>query len=462
MILTKNFEQLKATEVAEVECDYCGVILKKRKAEILRGRKEIDKEACSNCRIKKSKEVSMIKYGTTCTLLTKEAQDKRKKTWDKKYGEGGHPFSSKEIRKKIKKTMNERYGDYFTRTQEYREKTKKTCQEKYGFDHSGKSELVKFKRKKTNLNKYGHEYPSQNEDILKKIFKDGKQRKNYGKTEKEIRSFLESITKKSFPSTFIGKKELDFYNESLSLAVEYCGLYFHNELSPEPRDNKYHYEKYLLCKEKNIRLITIFEDEWLKEKEKCKNFLKSILGIYEERIYGRSCDIKEIDKSTSNQFYEKYHLQNKPTNTKISFGLFFNNELIGSLSLGLHHRSSKQIVLNRLCFKNGFQVVGGASKLFKYAKNWCKEQNHKKIISWSDNRWSVGTVYEKLNFKKEYLPPDYSYVDLSKKCTRLSKQSQKKSTTGCPKNITERDWAIQNKLARIWDCGKIRWTYDLI
>ena len=36
----------------------------------------------------------------------------------------------------------------------------------------------------------------------------------------------------------------------------------------------------------------------------------------------------------------------------------------------------------------------------------------------------------------------------------------KKSTTGCPKDKTEHEWALENKYYRIYDCGKIQWTYE--
>ena len=54
----------------------------------------------------------------------------------------------------------------------------------------------------------------------------------------------------------------------------------------------------------------------------------------------------------------------------------------------------------------------------------------------------------------EELGPDYSYV---KGLNRRSKQSMKKSNTGCPPEITEKDWCAKMGWYRIWDCGKKRW-----
>lgn len=511
MILFKeDFEQQKTTTKIKMKCDFCCCFFERKKFEVLRGRKIIQKDSCKNkaCvsskriesnikkygvsnpsqnkEIKKKQEETLYKkygvkvpakcslikekmaktnlekYGNICSLHSKENKIKTKKTWQKNYN-CDHPFGSPEIRLKIKQKMKDKYGDYYTRTESYREKTKKTCIKKYGFEHHSQNDKTKQKRKKTNTIKYGCEYPSQNKEILKKIFLLGNQGKNYGKTQKEIKNYLESIGNLKFKSIRIENKEIDIFNEDKNIGIEYCGLYWHNEDSPDPRDKNYHFNKYQLCKSKEIRLITMFEDEWINKKEQCKNYIKSVFGIFEKKIFGRKCLIKEVENKTSNDFYNKYHIQGKPSNTKISFGLYYNEELLGVMSLGNHHRKSNNVILNRLCFKENYQIIGGASKLFNECINWCKNNNIYKITTWSDNRWSQGKVYEKMNFYLEKeLEPDYSYVNLNKKYCRLSKQSQKKSSTKCPKNKTEKEFANENNLSRIWDCGKKRWIYNIL
>jgi hypothetical protein len=168
-----------------------------------------------------------------------------------------------------------------------------------------------------------------------------------------------------------------------------------------------------------------------------------------------------IERQILTKFCDDYHIQGH-NNLGIFFcGLFYNDELIGIMSLGRHHRGNG-ITLDRLCFKDGVQVIGGSGKLFKQCILWAKDKGYKKIITWSDNRWSFGRVYEKIGFKLDkILSSDYSYVNIKLPYQRISKQSQKKSNTLCPSNITERDWSMQNGLARIWDCGKKRWLYNL-
>lgn len=262
----------------------------------------------------------------------------------------------------------------------------------------------------------------------------------------------------------ITPKELDVYIPSLNLAIEYCGLYWHNEDSPDPKTRNYHRDKMLKCNEKNIRLITIFEDEWIERNTQVKNFLKSVIGICDTKIFARKCQIKEVDKKTASNFLEQHHIQGRAP-LKVAFGLFYQDELVGLVTGNQHHRKSDEFTLNRLVFKDGVQVIGGASKLLKYLLDFTKKAGYKRIVSWSDNRWSEGGVYKKCGFLlEEDLGSDYSYYIGQGK--RESKQSNKKSNllkkgaTGSMDN-TEKELSLSLGYSRIWDCGKKRWIINL-
>ncbi len=210
--------------------------------------------------------------------------------------------------------------------------------------------------------------------------------------------------------------------------------------------------------------ILFFSDEWLNRKDQCKSFINAANGEFTNVVYARKCKIKEISKGVAKDFLEQYHIQGPNNLSLIYFGILFKEELLGIMSLGRHSRqiSQNRIVLDRLCFKKETIVIGGSSKLFKVCIQWSKKLNYKEIISFSDNRWTKGDIYKQLGFslEKQYAP-DYSYVDIANPSVRISKQSQKKSSTNCPANLTEYEWSKLRGLERIWDKGKIRWVYLL-
>lgn len=257
--------------------------------------------------------------------------------------------------------------------------------------------------------------------------------------------------------------QLDVFVPELNLAIEYCGLYWHNEQSPEPRNKDYHNYKRQLCENNGIRLITIFEDEWKYRRTQVVGFLNSIIGNNLDTIFARKCEIREIDAKLANNFFEDNHIQGK-TSIEYSVGLFFKNELVSTMSLGKHHRNGIDFVLNRFAVKIGIHIPGGASKLLNNIKEYCRSKSISKVISWSDNRWSIGNVYEKMGFTLESeLGPDYSYVKLSHPDTRISKQNCRKSELSKRGATGKTEFEMANSLglSRIWDCGKKRWTLKL-
>lgn len=472
----KSFEDSLKREKIECICDYCGNDFKRTKSNIERSYKHLKKDSCDkkDCIQKKKKEIfnfkygcdnpfqsneikqkiinkNIEKYGVSNPAQNEDIKKKQQTTCFNKYGVE-NPFQSEIIKDKIKKQNIELYGvgNSFQR-KEVQEKQKQTLKKKYKVDHYSKTNEYRVKVINTNIEKYGTTFPAH----------------KYGKTQNEIKDWLNSFGFK-FSSNYdiLENKEIDLLDKDLKIGIEYCGLYWHNECSPEPRDHNYHLNKYIKCLKKNIQLITIFEDEWKFRQDQCKSHIKSIIGIKSKRIFARKCEIKEVSKLDSKSFFNSHHIQGSNKLGMIFYGLFFEDALCAIMSLGRHSRqtdaSKKEIILDRLCFKDGIQVVGGASRLFSRCSEWAKNNGYKKIISFSDNRWSLGKVYEKMGFilEKEY-KPDYSYVNVDSPRKRISKQSQKKRATDCPQELTEHSWALQRGLARIYDCGKKRWVFDL-
>jgi hypothetical protein len=181
--------------------------------------------------------------------------------------------------------------------------------------------------------------------------------------ENEIRSFLASIGGNFVTDrTVLGNGlELDGYDAKLKLAFEFCGVYWHSEIF---KDKNYHFKKMKACEDKGIRLLTIFEDEWVLRKEPIKGYLRSILGNFDKRYFARKTTTKAISNDEAKQFCTEFHIQGSNARMLFAVGLFNANELIGVMTFGEHHRSQQDsIILSRLVFKSGVQVVGGASKL---------------------------------------------------------------------------------------------------
>lgn len=485
-----SFEEAGKYQKIYCQCDYCKIIITKTKIRVLSGRVNSSFDCCKACKgqkikttlTKSSEEENNIISGNN--ILDNDNIDRFNYTFisaksnDKIYCLCS--YCGKKILK-IKRKIKESLKDINKICCKAAECVIKKMEEVnlliYGYKNHSQTQLCKDKNKATNLEKYNKEFYSQTEEWREKVtktnlaefgsywyFTSEEYKKNniFGKTQKEIQEWLNSFNYNFKPNYSILKgKELDLYDENLKLAVEYNGLYWHTEDSPQPRLKDYHYNKYKECLDQGVRLIMIYEDEWLDRQEQVKNLLKSVLNVYDKKTFARKCEVREVTKKECNEFLELYHIQGKVSNIKASYGILYDNELLGCISLGFHHRNNQQLVLNRLCFKDGVQVVGGASRLFKPCIQYAKDNGFDKIISWSDNRYSQGNVYIKLGFilEKE-LKPDYSYINMKNtKQGKLSKQSCKKKNIDCPEGKTEKEWMNECGYSRIWDCGKLRWIY---
>jgi hypothetical protein len=468
----------------------------------------------------KYKQTCLEKYGTENVSGNKEIDNKKRETWLKKYGTD-HPFASDIIKNKRNKTWLEKYGyEHPKQSEEIKEKYKQTCLKKYGYENQFQNEEVKEKIKKTNLEKFGVENPSQCQEIKEKIkqinlekfipkilenlnslnlelidsysmnnrenikfkclicnnifetcwqyIQNGNGRcpicfpKLSGSSfkEKELSEFIKSLNLEIIENsrTIIFPKELDIFIPSKNIAIEFNGLYWHSEINIQ--DKNYHLNKLKLCQEKNIRLIQIFEDEWIFKKNIVKARLKQILNINDSvRIHARKCVIKEINPDTKNEFLENYHIQGKDTSC-IKLGAFYNNELIsvmtfskGSISKG--SKSEENIwELNRFCSNYNYHIPGIASKLLSYFRN---NYTWNEIFSYADLRWSEGNVYYKLGFELSHASkPNYWYF---KDCQRLHRFNLRKRKDE-PKDITENILRANEGYFKIYDCGNIKFILE--
>ena len=279
-----------------------------------------------------------------------------------------------------------------------------------------------------------------------------------------VRSILPSQTEiKRRERKILQGQELDIYIPSKNLAIEFDGLYWHCELYKE--DINYHLKKTLACEEQGIRLIHIFEDEWINKKEICKSRIMSALGIVENKIPARKCVVQQIESKIAKDFIEKNHIQGYAIGSIINYGLFYNENLVSVMSFSKLRKNLGEVKeenvyeLLRFCSKVDFNVIGGASKMFKA---FIKEYNPIKVISYCDRRWGNGNVYSKMGFKLDHISrPNYFYIVGSERKNRFCyRKDILISKYGCKKEETEHSFCLKNHWYRIYDCGTKVFCYE--
>ena len=298
-------------------------------------------------------------------------------------------------------------------------------------------------------------------------------------TEQDCYEFIKQFCPDAVQSdrTVLEGKELDIYIPSKRLAVEINGIWWHND---KQRDKRYHFDKFVACKEKGVRLIQITDYEWAKDKVKFEKLLKHAIGVDSGRkVNARQCEVVELTAGECKDFYDAYHPQGHAANPVNIALKTKGGEIVAIMSFGFGKTTrgagrtsgASKAVWELSRFATACVVRGGASRLFKA---FVRSYNPEQVRSFSMNDWFSGGVYEVLGFTSEYVAPDYR-VFHPKNGLRPKPHWQRRNI---PKRLEEigrtdidfnpdksvdprTEFQIENMVGalRIWDSGKIRWTW---
>ena len=450
----------------------------------------------SNEMIKKSKETCMKKWGVDHISKTEYFKSKFKETCKEKLGVD-YPMQSNDVKERSKQTCMARLGvDNPSKSNEIRDKVKKTNIYLFGNENYLLTDDFKDKSKRTTIKKWGVDNPMKSDEYRKgkfSITRDSRYIKyksngissmicenghefdinvdNYLKRKEsninicticnpigDIKSIKEKELYEFIRNSYIGEiiqsyrdsMEIDIYLPDLKVGFEFNGLYWHSEIY---KDKWYHLNKTKYFQERGIRIIHIWEDDWVQKGEIVKSQILNILNK-SERIWARKCHVKQLDTST--EFLNTNHIQGVDKSI-VKLGLFNGDNLISVMTFnkseGRKRMSDGEWNLSRFCNKLGTTVVGGASKLLSH---FIKEYTPKRIVSYADGDWSIGGIYYSLGFINiSESKPDYKYVLNG---TRKHKSNFRKSNLKT--NLTESEFMKSNEYYKVWDCGKLK--FELI
>ena len=285
--------------------------------------------------------------------------------------------------------------------------------------------------------------------------------------EYELSKLYDNMQVNKFFITSDNKKlQLDLWDMDKNVAIEFNGSYWHSE---NMHDKNYHQYKTIEATKRGIRLIHIFEYEWVDKvkKEKIISLINNALNNVDKQvIYARNTVIKHVDTEEKDVFINKYHLQNSCASS-INIGCYYNDELVGIMTFGKPRFSNHfEYELIRFCWKDTVRVIGGAEKIFKY---FIKNYNPNSIVSYCDISKFSGNTYFKLGFttSRDYLTsPNYVWVNAKNEVLaryKTQKHNLIKLGLGC-KEQTENEIMESLGFWKVYDCGNLRfeWTKHIV
>lgn len=506
-------------------CHVCG------KQFVIDVRRHPEVKTCSNeCRYKLAqmstdiekrteshKKALLEKYGVDNVMKIPGTSDKIKETNLKKYGSEWYT-QTKSYKDSVRKTSQEKYGtDHFLSSRNVIEKRKQTCLDKYGVDNVSKSNEIIHRIKEVLIDRYGVENIGQihvknieewklfKEDPISYIrnhFDEPTMRElcdYFGVTPSPIYNLIDvmnnpNILKHEFSTmesdlkevfdkynisytqnnrTVIKPYEVDFYLPDHNVAVECNPTITHNSSKEDPWNGKaknfnYHKMKTDLCEKQGIFLFHIFGHEWTNKRNIIESMLRNLLGVYEQRIYARNCELREVSYNDATVFLTANHRQGNSVSS-VRLGLYYENELVSLMTFSKHRatigaESDGEYELVRFCNKLNTIVIGGASKLFKHFVDIIKPSS---VMSFSDRAHTRGNLYKILGFKEvRRSEPGYVWVhektDIAYNRVNTQKHNLKKFLKDDSIDLSQTETQIMEShgFLKVYDSGTVTWKWS--
>ena len=443
----------------------------------------------------KRKNTVIEKYGVDNIAKLDDIKMRQESTNLERYGKKSS-FQNDEVKKKWKDNVMEKFGvEHIFQLKSIKDKSKKTSLNKYGTEHFVQSDFYKKKLsdigfsdklRMIHLNKHIHKYNNFGLEFIElnnriltlngncghefKIHYDSLMRRivngydicticnpvNSGQSqeEKKIINWLKSLNVEILEKDRSLGFELDVFIPSKNIAIEFNGLYWHSELY---KNNDYHLNKSNICNENNIRLIHVWEDDWLYKTNIMKSMILNSIGLIENKIYARNCKLIKIESNRKDTFLDNNHIQGKCTSS-INLGLEYNGEIVSLMTFGRRSINNKnEFELIRFCNKINTIVIGSASKLFKY---FISNYDYEQIISFADTSHFNGNLYKNLGF--DYIhktKPNYWWVVDGLRHHRFTYNKKRLVKEGADESKTGVEIMYDRGYYRIFGCGQDKYIY---
>jgi hypothetical protein len=216
------------------------------------------------------------------------------------------------------------------------------------------------------------------------------------------------------------RHEIDIYIPEHNLGVEYHGLFWHTQ----DRIGNLHRKKWELAAKAGMRLVQIFEDEWIHNRAMCENRIRGLLGVGVRR-QARKCSLRKVGYKVAMDFLGVWHSQGAGSRTSECYALYDGGFVVAVATFG-RLRNGAGVAGDGwevLRYASEGTVIGGFGRLFAAFR---AEHKPKEVVSWCDLRWGDGRVYKALGFvQTEVSVPDYWWADCAAR-VRISRYGVQK------------------------------------
>jgi len=271
---------------------------------------------------------------------------------------------------------------------------------------------------------------------------------NVSNAQREVTELVESfgVRVERENRTVLGGLHIDTWVPERNLGIEYHGSFWHLE---EAVGNK-HREKWERAERAGVRLIQLFDWEWLGRRSAVEERLKAMFGAT-KALGARNCTRREVSRSEANAFFDEVHTQGRGKNPDVAYGLFSGDTMVACMSFGLARYKAEGQELMRYATRG--RVHGAFTSLLG---EFVDQRGPDEIHSYCDLRWGNGSVYRQAGFDLlKITPPDYWYYhsESRPRITRYEVQNKR------DKSMTENEWVAAQGYRKVLGVGQQHWIW---
>lgn len=285
------------------------------------------------------------------------------------------------------------------------------------------------------------------------------------KWEREIVAFVEGLGFSIVRSApVLDGRHIDVYVPEHKFGIELHGLHWHTE---SKRDKDYHRQKWAVAQAQGVRLVQVFEDEWLQKQQIVKARIAAMLGRC-ERFDARKCCVEVLDSASARAFLHEHHIQGAG-NARVYYGLRLQDRLVAVASFcparsGAMTGAGKEGVWEILRYASAGRVRGGFTRMYKrFLQDYAPQQ----VISYCDLRYGDGRLYAAAGLTLDSVTePDYWWVPAGKiqripRYTTQKHKLQQHPVLGAfyQPGMTEAQVCHAAGWERIYGVGNQRWVW---
>lgn len=299
-------------------------------------------------------------------------------------------------------------------------------------------DAIGAKRQETMLKRYGYRFNSQRPEVKAIIGAAGKARKRECPIIDVHRPVMECD---GILSDILDRLGFDKQN---NIAIEVNGIYWHSE---DKVGKNYHRDKMLQCRNAGVFLMQFWDYEIQSKPKIIESMIASKLGLIDNRIAARKCEVIEVEHQQAKEFLDANHLQGYIPAT-VHCGLIYNGSLVHLVSIRPSRYKKGYHEIARSASALGTTVVGGFGKILSRLP--------RPIISYADLRYSAGKAYERLGFVHSHdtePSPIYSKGSHRRGRWSMTKRDVKKIASAYDESLTVRENIAKDGWLASWDCG---------